>query len=184
MRSEFEEIEEAVVRAKKWWDVRGFLVKAGVFLVILMILSGFGFGVWFNTFVTNVDKHELGFIYNRWNGSITKVSQNGWVVCWPIVNSVHTLDLLPYQVSITASLSATNQRILNAKLVQFDPEGLDTFVMWHGRNAGDNLETLKEILKCYAFDKENGKDCPFLKVLSEVAPSQAATPVKDSANAQ
>lgn len=177
---EFEEVEEAIAGAKKWWSVRGFLVKAGVFLVILMILSGVGFGMWFNTFVTNVDKHELGYIYNRWNGSITKVLQNGWVVCWPVMNTVHKQDLRPYQVSITASLGATNQRILNAKLVQFNPEGLDTFVAWHGRGAGDNLEDLKEILKCYAFDKENGKDCPFLTVLSEVAPSQAASPVEAS----
>ena len=64
--------------------------------------------------------------------------------------------------------------MLNAKLVRFDPKGLATFVEWHGRNAGDYTKNLLEILKCYAFDMAEGKDCPFLKVIQVIAPNQGA----------
>lgn len=176
------QVEETMDEIKEKWVLLGnALGKSVRFLIIALFFCMICFCVWFTLFVTNVDKHELGYIYNRLDGSITRVEKNGWVIRMPVINSVHTLDLRPYQVSITASLGATNQRVLNAKLVQFDPKGLETFIMWHGRGAGDDLESLKEILKCYAFDKENGRDCPFLAVLSEVSPSQAATPIETGA---
>ena len=142
--------------------------KILLFVGVLVGLVTIGFGIWFCFWVKFVDSHELGFIYDRFTGKIEKVEHTGWVVRTPWRCSIHTLDLRPYQVQISA-----NQRILNAKLVRFDPRGLDVFVVWHGRDAGDTIEGLKEILKCYAFDKEDGKDCPFLEVINEVAPAQA-----------
>jgi hypothetical protein len=122
-----------------------------------------------SAFVTNVNNYELAFSFDRYNnGKIEVIRSQGWVVRMPIRYSVHTIDLRPYQITLSA-----NQRVLNAKLVQFNPEGLETFVKWHGREAGDKTDNLLEILKCYAFDRAEGRDCPFLTVLQEIAPNQA-----------
>jgi len=152
---------------QSWEDyawLAGFIVAVGAV----------AFFFWWMFFVTTVDNFELGFVFDRYTGKIEKVEKQGWVVRMPVRYSVHTIDMRPYQLTISA-----NARVLNAKLVQFDPEGLETFVEWHGRSAGDTLHNLLEILKCYAFDPEGGKDCPFLKVISESANNQAAIPAKN-----
>lgn len=136
-------------------------------LVVVAALVLIGLLVFWLGWVHTIDKHELGFTYDRLTGKIEKIERNGWIVRTPLRYSVHCLDLRPYQIQISA-----NERILNAKLVRFDPDGLETFVSWHGRSAGDNLNNLKEILKCYAFDKLEGKDCPFLIVVSDLSPNQ------------
>jgi len=136
----------------------------GVSLVLMLVLAL----LWYLTFVTNIDRHELGFSYDRLTGKIETFDRFGWWIRMPVRYSVHTIDMRPYQISISA-----NQRILNAKLVRFNPKGLDKFIEWHGRNAGDEHANLLEIMKCYAFDRDDGKDCPFLEVVSEIAPSQA-----------
>lgn len=151
------------------WAVLGILI--GLLLVGALIL----FGLWRAIFVTNVDNYELGFTFDRFSGKIEKTGEQGWIIRNPIRYSVHVLDLRPYQISLTADISA-GSRILNAKLVRFNPEGLDTFVEWHGRSAGDSLHNLKEIMKCYAFDKEEGRDCPFITILQDVAPTQNGAP--------
>lgn len=141
----------------------------GAFVVLAIICAG----VFFNACVKNVEKHELGFIFNRFTGQISVLEKSGWVVIVPVRDSLHTKDLRPYQVQISA-----NERILNAKLVRFNPEGLETFIAWHGRNAGEDIDDLKEILKCYAFDALDGRDCPFLEVVSEISPNQGQIAVK------
>jgi hypothetical protein len=60
----------------------------------------------------------------------------------------------------------------------FNPEGLKTFVEWHGRDAGDSLSDLLEILKCYAFDRDEGRDCPFITIISVLAPNQGVMPTE------
>lgn len=142
----------------KWYHV----------LVGTVVISLVGFLLWCLFWVSSIDNYELGFVYNRVTGQIEKVEHPGWVVRTPFKYSVHSIDLRPYQIQIAA-----NQRVLNAKLVRFNPDGLDTFVEWHGRGAGDNTAALLEILKCYAFDRAEGKDCPFLTVLSELSLPQA-----------
>lgn len=144
---------------QKVWTILG-----GIIAVLLV-----GTVLFFITCMTFVDKHELGFTFDRFTGEIKQVDHSGWVITPPIRYSVNKIDLRPYQVSISA-----NERILNAKLVRFDPAGLDTFIAWHGREAANNLEDLKEILKCYAFDKQNGADCPFLIIDNEISPDQGA----------
>jgi len=137
--------------------------------VILAVLAVVGVLVWRIFWVTFVDNYELAFSYDKLTGQIALVNRTGWIVRTPFVYNVHAIDLRPYQVTISA-----NARILNAKLVRFNPQGLATFVEWHGRDAGDDTDNMLEILKCYAFDRDEGRDCPFLTVISVLAPNQGA----------
>ncbi len=146
------------------WKVLSWL--GGIILGALII-----FWIWYGLWVTTIDNYELGFSFDRKTGQIEVIGHTGWVIRMPIRYSVHHVDLRPYQLTISA-----NQRVLNAKLVEFNPAGLETFVEWHGRDAGDNLANLLEILKCYAFDKAEGRDCPFLTVIQDIAPNQAELP--------
>lgn len=138
------------------------------------LLAILGFWIWYMMFVTSVENYELGFVFDRVTGEITILEKKGWIVRTPFRYSVHHIDMRPHQITISA-----NERVLNAKLVQFDPKGLQTFVEWHGRSAGDNTRNLQEILKCYAFDLADGKDCPFLIVVQEIAPNQAGLAIQD-----
>ncbi|MEK7498985.1 MAG: hypothetical protein AAB649_00070 [Patescibacteria group bacterium] len=140
------------------------------------LLAPFGvallvFLIWRITFVTLVENYELGFAFDRVTGKIERIEKKGWVIRMPFRYSIHTIDLRPSQLTINA-----NSRVLNAKLVQFNPEGLDTFVEWHGRDAGDSTHNLTEILKCYAFATDGGKGCPFLTVLQDIPLDQNAHP--------
>lgn len=152
------------------FSLRNMLIWTAALAVVALV----GFIFWWIFWVTTVDNYELGFVFDRVTGKIEKVEKQGWVIRTPIRYSVHTLDLRPYQLTISA-----NERVLNAKLVRFNPEGLETFVEWHGRSAGDSTSNLKEILKCYAFDMADGKDCPFLTVLQDIAPNQGALQPKN-----
>lgn len=141
--------------------------RLGVFLAALIVIVLLGLAVWRIAWVTFVDNYEMAFSYDRMSGQIEKIDRTGWIIRTPFVYSVHAIDLRPYQVTISA-----NQRILNAKLVRFNPEGLKQFVEWHGRDAADSTGWLLEILKCYAFDMEEGRDCPFLTIVNVVSPRQ------------
>ena len=142
-------------------------------VIVSFVLSFIGFLVWWAFWVKFVDNYEYGFVYDKYTGKIEPVGKTGWVVRTPWRYSVHTIDIRPYQVQISA-----NERVLNAKLVSFNPKGIDTFVAWHGREAGENKTALLEILKCYAFDVEGGVDCPFLNVQKQLTPAQILKPVK------
>lgn len=148
--------------------------------VALITCSGIAvafFCLWYIFCVNFVDIHEFGFVYSRFTGRVTPVAHSGWVVVWPWADAVHKIDLRPHQVQITAGSSSRglnrsdniNRRVLNAKLVRFDPKGIETFIKWHGRDAGDDVDNLLEILKVYAFDRDEGKDCPFLIIENELS---------------
>jgi hypothetical protein len=139
--------------------------------VILLVVALFGFLIFRSFWVTSVDKHELAFAFDVFTGKIEKIEKTGWIIRGPVRYSVHKIDLRPYQINISA-----NSRILNAKLVRFNPEGLETFILWHGRRAGDDLSNTLEILKCYAFDRKEGTDCPFLTVVGQLSPDQGFAP--------
>ncbi|MBI5153515.1 MAG: hypothetical protein HZA36_03605 [Parcubacteria group bacterium] len=152
--------------------------KVGIAVGALFLSLLIAFLIWYHVWVSFIDNYELGFTYNRFSGKIEVLNHTGWVVRNPWEYGVHKIDLRPYQLSISA-----NSRVLNAKLVRFNPAGLATFIEWHGRDAGDSVSELKEILKCYAFDRADGKDCPFLTVLQELAPGQGITkPQTDEKN--
>jgi len=160
----------------------GFWRRLTAVIVVLVGLVSIGSFLFRISCVTAVDNYELAFNYNWWTGKIEKLDRAGWIIRWPIVNSVHTIDLRPYQISITADIQKNvsgsssdrgiGARVLNAKLVRFNPEGLDTFIEWHGRRAGNNTRQMLEILKAYAFDSEGGRGCPFLTVSGVVTPNQ------------
>jgi hypothetical protein len=113
--------------------------------------------------LTYVENYEMGYSFDKFSGTIEKFDRTGYFVKPWWQYEVNTIDLRPTQVSITA-----NQRVLNAKLVKFDPEGLDTFLEWHGRGAGEDLTQLQDILKSYAYKNNRGADCPFLIILEEI----------------
>lgn len=152
--------------------------KLKISLGILVVFGLFSALVFYVFWMHFVDKHELGYVFNRFTGEVEVVDHSGWVFRAPIKYDVNTIDLRPYQVSISVNLEVSD-RILNAKLVRFNPKGLDTFIAWHGRGAGDSVDELKEILKCYAFDKQEGRDCPFLTIVSELSPDQGEMIVQD-----
>ncbi len=140
-----------------------------IVIAIIMILIG---GFYSLFCIHSVGKHEIGFTYNRFNGEIKILNRQGWFWFWSPKYVVHTIDQRPYQIKITATLGI-GDRVLNAKLVKFNPKGLDQFVAWHGRDAGDNVRPLQEIFKCYAFAPDGGASCPFIEVISETSPTGA-----------
>lgn len=118
--------------------------------------------------VTNVDSYEMGYRYDLRDGQISRINRTGYVPHVPVLVEVHTVDLRPMQVCINA-----NARVLNCKLVQFQAEGLETFLAWHGRanyingESAGSSKNLNPILMSYAFDG-SGKTYPFLKILREL----------------
>jgi hypothetical protein len=160
-------MDQEIEDAKEFFSAHKFFTLVAV-LVVIIVVGLIGFRM---TCVTFIDNYEFGFSYDKLTGKIEKIDRSGWIVRPPFIYSIHGIDMRPYQVSISA-----NQRILNAKLVRFNPEGLDKFVEWHGRDAGDDLYTMLEILKCYAFDRAEGRDCPFLTVISELDTPQGIFP--------
>ena len=136
----------------------GGICGAGLVLLILFRMM----------FVNYVDNYQLGYKFDARTGYITVLPHQGYVVTPPFVVSVHTIDLRPMQVCISAI-----QRVLNCKLVQFDQEGLDLFLSWHGR-ANYPMVSLQDILKNYAYDG-GGRAYPFLKVLKELKPEEGSS---------
>jgi hypothetical protein len=149
---------------KKFWII------AGISLAGLLILSGLAFWIWYANWVNHVEKTELGFIFDKRTGQITKVEHAGWVIATPWWQDVHTIDLRPNQVCMNA-----NQRVLNCKLVQFDPAGFNTFIDWHGRFAGPYVY---EILRSYAFNVNEGRDCPFLTIKDDMRRKNSTSETK------
>lgn len=105
--------------------------------------------------LTNVEKHEVGFIFNRMSGQVTQIDHTGWVLVTPVLNSVYTIEGRPQQVCINA-----NQRVLNCKLVQFNPAGLTEFINLHGAASYTALK-IADVLKVYAYE-ENPQPRSFL----------------------
>lgn len=119
------------------------------------------------TFFTFVDNYEFAYEFNMSTGKIKPLigqdgePQHGYFSVVPFYRVVHTIDMRPMQVCINA-----NSRVLNCKLVEFDPKGLETFIAWHGRGdySGSQLE---DILKSYAYDPSN-KNYSFMKIKKEL----------------
>lgn len=153
------------------------LLKIGIVIGIL-IMSLFIFRI---SSVTFVDNHELGYKFNSISGEIDTLDRKGYFIYWPIVESVQTIELRPFQVCINA-----NQRVLNCKLVRFNPNGFWEFIRLHGRDtysvqtlngslsSGGNLY---EIMKSYAYEdncgSNNPEDYPFLEIIKEIKNTNA-----------
>ena len=141
----------------------------GVALVSLLLLALVGGGLFRVSCVTFVDNYEIGYKYDRLSGKITVLDRTGYIIHRPVVDEINTIDGRPMQVCISAI-----ERVLNCKLVQFQPEGLTLFLSWHGRsnytNRGGSREyptSFNQMLMAYAYDG-SGTTYPFLHVVREL----------------
>lgn len=157
--------ESPDVQLRSWgWIGVGYII-GGLLTLVLVALIFFRI-----TFVNFVDNYQLGYKFDSRSGQITILPETGYQVTAPFVVKVHHVDLRPMQVCINA-----NSRVLNCKLVQFNKDGLLTFLSWHGRDDYDvpgngtdsTTTTFSEILKSYAYDGM-GKNYPFLSILREL----------------
>ena len=144
-----------------WANVGYGLLGFVIVLLVLAIVGAIGFWV---VFVDFVDNYQVAYKFDARTGAITVLEGHGYFVTPPVVVKVHHVDLRPMQVCINA-----NRRVLNCKLVQFNPEGLKLFLSWHGRNDYEvgSSGNFDQILLSYAYDG-SGKNYPFLTVLREL----------------
>jgi hypothetical protein len=155
-----------------------FASITGFFVALILICL-----VLFRTsFLTYVDNYQLGYKFDARTGEVTILPRSGYFVATPFVVSIHHIDLRPMQVCISAI-----QRVLNCKLVQFnpDPAAVKLFLSWHGRQDYDGPDTTSSqsnsayidytyfqgVLLNYAYDG-SGKSYPFLTVLRELKPEE------------
>jgi len=128
-----------------------FLITLGVLLFISIIITLIG--------LKFVDNHEVGYKFNKVTGEITVLKRTGYHLTNPLTNTVNTIDLRPTQVCI-----GSNARVLNCKLVRFNPRGLKTFISWHGRGNYniDPSRTIttdfEDLLMSYAYDDTHEYD--------------------------
>ena len=153
---------------KDWSLGEKVMLWFGGITLFLLIVLALGRMLFFNF----IENYELAYKFDKNLGTIEVLKnkdgslQKGYIYSYPFVVSVHSIDLRPVQVCITGDMS-TNGRVLNCKLVEFNPDGLDTFIEWHGRDNYSNT-SLESILKIYAYDGSDGKKYPFLTILKEL----------------
>ncbi len=169
------ETEDFLTTANRLWE--GFWTKLFVFLFVVVVLSGIGLLVFRMTCVNFVDNYEVAYKYDLKTGKIERINRTGYIVTPPFLVKVHSVDGRPMQVCISAI-----QRVLNCKLVEFNPDGLELFLQWHGRNnytnEGGTRETpttFNQILMAYAYDG-SGKSYAFLTVIRELKPEEVQVP--------
>lgn len=125
-------------------------------------------------FWTFVDNYEFAYRFDAIGGNLEPLVNpdgspvHGYVFAWPLVERIHTIDTRPVQVCINA-----NSRVLNCKLVHFNPDGFSLFLKWHGRGNYGSFE-LRDILMSYAYDPSQSS-YPFLSVLKELRNQDAET---------
>ncbi|MEK7147755.1 MAG: hypothetical protein AAB758_00495 [Patescibacteria group bacterium] len=160
------------------FDWRKVGISAAIVAGVLIALSLIGFWIWYANWVTNITKNEIGYVFNRDNGQVEMLEHGGWVVRSPIWYDVYKIDRRPNQVCMNA-----NSRVLNCKLVKFNPQGFDTFIEWHGPSAGQG-GAIYEILKSYAFNVNEGRDCPFLTITDDMRRKDAQQALSPTSNPQ
>lgn len=142
---------------EKIWIGIGSLI---IIIIFLAVLGKF-------LFLDFVDNYEMAYLFDKRKGEIYLLKdengnlKNGYIFSYPFIQSVHKIDMRPMQVCINA-----NSRVLNCKLVEFNTEGFNLFIEWHGR-ADYTMNQLTEIMKSYAYDNSSQK-YPFLNILKEL----------------
>lgn len=142
-------------------------------IITLIIVGVLIFGVIFTriTFLNFVDNYEFAYKFNTIGGEISPIKEKGYIWSAPFITKIYTIDTRPFQVSIGSNSNNSvhdviNTRVLNAKLVQFNPKGYTQFIAWHG--AGDySADALYPLLMNYAFDPTQ-KQYPFLTILKQL----------------
>lgn len=155
-------------------------LRSIVGLVFILVIAG----VFRGCCVTFVDSYELGYRYDLRRGTTTVLNRSGYFLQPPVVVQIHTIDLCPMQVCITASGSTSgddgvNGRVLNCKLVRFNPAGLTQFLALHGRDDYDH-DKLAPLLRIYAYD-DTRRVYPFLDVLRELRTQDPSAPATSAA---
>lgn len=160
--------EKAMSEVSDGYARLGWKAKAGIWFAAIIAVALIVLILFRLMFVNFIDNYQLGYKFDSRTGEISVLDGPGYVVTPPFVVSIHTVDLRPMQVCINA-----NSRVLNCKLVQFNKDGLRTFLEWHGRNDYDGSSSvgggLNDILKSYAYDGF-GRSYPFLTILKELKP--------------
>lgn len=127
-------------------------------LLVSVVVGVVGALFFWLVILKEVKQNEIGYLWDRRTGEITVLPRSGYFMTIPFVKSVHSISTSPEQVCINA-----NSRVLNCKLVEFNPVGLKLFLSWHGLQDGN----VSEILKSYAYDGQN-KSYPFLTIKTEL----------------
>lgn len=146
------------------------LIITGVTVLTLL----FGALLYRGLFWTFVDNYEFAYRFDALGGKVEPMvnpdgtPSHGYVFAWPLVERIHTIDTRPMQVCINA-----NSRVLNCKLVQFNPDGFALFIKWHGRGDYDDLR-LKDILMSYSYDPSQAS-YPFLTIQKELKNQNTGT---------
>jgi hypothetical protein len=139
------------------------LLGIGIGLVSILFISLLFRGMFF----TFIDNTEYGYKFDAISGEIVELvnidgsPKQGYIFAWPIVERVHTIDMRPMQVCINA-----NSRVLNCKLVEFNPKGFKTLISWHGRQDYSGF-MFEQIMMSYAYDPSS-KSYPFLTISKEL----------------
>lgn len=167
------------------WFVR-LLVNLAIAVIALALISGCVLWPLYRvTCLTWTENYQFVYAFDKWTGDKYPINHTGYVYAPFWLKAIHTIDLRPVQVKISAI-----QRVLNAKLVHFDPYGKDPktgeygwqmFIRWHGRGdyegpgtisnqntANDNL--FVQILTNYAYDGTS-RSYPFLVIEKELGGS-------------
>ena len=124
------------------WEVNP-LFFGFIFLLAFSLVGGCTYRVWWWTDVPN---YEIAYLWDKSNGTRTRLRHTGWVKSTPYFQKIYTIDPRPMQIRIEA-----NNRVLNAMLVRFDTTGEDDFFEKHGLDDY-NQKQLGEILKSYAYE--------------------------------
>lgn len=142
------------------------------------IFSGIGLAistVVFYIFCLNhVAPQEIGIAYNSLSGEVYVQNHPGWYVTNPFVE-VASVETRPFQVCLNAGA-----RILNCKLIRFNPEGASDFVKLQGfhywntsvnqcGNPGCSTTEFGRIMLGYAYSE---KSYPFLEIIEEIKPDK------------
>lgn len=149
--------------------------KLTIIILSLLSLIVLGLLIFRIGWVSFIDSHEFGYKYDTRTGVISAIVgedgkyKTGYYISPPILVKVNTIDLRPMQVCINA-----NTRVLNCKLVMFNPDGFKDFLNMHGRDdyytvsAGGGKGNLYDILMSYAYDGSDLQKYPFLTIDKEL----------------
>jgi len=150
------------------------LISLGVVVGALIFLGLIGLATYRIAFLTFVDNYEFAYYFDARTGQTSPILnedgsyKHGYVKTIPFIKIAHRIDLRPIQICINGgnTQSTANSRVLNCKLVQFNPAGYETFISWHGR--GDySHNNLTNLLMNYAYD-ESQKGYPFFTITKEL----------------
>lgn len=124
--------------------------------------------------LNHVPPQAIGVAYDSINGQVSVQRNPGWYVTHPFVQ-VASVETRPFQVCINAGA-----RILNCKLIRFNPDGATEFVKlqgfhyWNGpsncnSNPGCQSSEFGRIMMGYAYAEQ---PYPFLEILEEIKPGK------------